>query len=81
MYEAVGRPQLLLMMIDDANGQRIVLGPVYTHYEFYTNEDIGIESEKGRYVDHEWQMGYDDNFSTIQKVMSLPIQELRNKME
>lgn len=81
LYEAIGRPQLLLMMIDDVNGKRVVLGPVYTHYEFYTNEDHDISSEKGRFVDHERQNQYDEHFQSLQKLMSLPIHELKKEIK
>jgi len=60
LYEAIGRPQLILIMIDDVNGKRIVLWPVYTHYEFYNTENPGIDSAQGRFVDHERQNAYDN---------------------
>ncbi len=57
LYEAVGRPMLMAVMIDDANGSRVVMGPIFTHYEFYASDNI-LESEQ-RYTDELWQEAYD----------------------
>ena len=54
LYEALGRPALLIIAISDINGSRLVMGPVYTHYELYGNEDL-VQSDNGRYTDQDWQ--------------------------
>ena len=54
LYEALGRPALLIIAISDINGSRLVMGPVYTHYEFYGSEDL-VQSDNGRYTDQDWQ--------------------------
>ena len=51
LYEALWRPNLLLLMIKDINWSRIVIWPVYTHYEFYKNWK--------RLTDENWQDQYD----------------------
>ena len=57
LYEAVGRPLLMALMVKDANGARIVLGPIFSHYEFYQSDRI-IEWDQ-RYTDTDWQSIYD----------------------
>jgi hypothetical protein len=44
-------------MVKDANGARIVLGPIFSHYEFYQSDRI-IEWDQ-RYTDNDWQSIYD----------------------
>ena len=58
LYEAVGRPALMLVMIDDANGKRIARGPVFTHYEFYDSDDV-VNANGSRLNDIQWQAAYD----------------------
>ena len=58
LYEAVGRPALMLVMIDDANGKRIARGPVFTHYEFYDSDDV-VDAKWSRLNDIQWQAAYD----------------------
>lgn len=57
LYEAVGRPLLMAVMIDDINGSRVVMWPIFSHYEFYSSDNI-LESEQ-RYTDELWQEKYD----------------------
>lgn len=59
LYEAVGRPAIMLVMIDDVNGKRVALGPVFTHYEFYESDDI-VEANWSRLNDIQWQAAYDE---------------------
>ena len=63
LYEALWRPNLILMMIKDRNGSRVVLWPVYSYYEFY--------KPGKRYTDEEWQAGYDKKFKNNKKLESL----------
>ena len=58
LYEAVGRPALMLVMIDDANGKRIARGPIFTHYEFYDSDDV-VDASWSRLNDIQWQAAYD----------------------
>ena len=54
LYEATGRPAMMLLMVDDVNGSRVVVGPVFTHYEFYQEDKI-LKSDGQRYTDEDWQ--------------------------
>lgn len=47
----------MAVMIEDINGSRVVMGPIFTHYEFYASDNI-LESEQ-RYTDELWQEAYD----------------------
>ena len=58
LYEAVGRPALMLVMIDDANGKRIARGPIFTHYEFYDSDEV-VDANGSRLNDLQWQAAYD----------------------
>ena len=58
LYEAVGRPALMLVMIDDANGKRIARGPIFTHYEFYDSDEV-VDANGSRLNDIQWQAAYD----------------------
>jgi hypothetical protein len=40
----------MLLMVNDINGARVVLWPVFTHYEFYGSDTI-IDSDGSRYTD------------------------------
>ena len=40
LYEAIGRPALMLLMVNDVNGARVVVGPIFTQYEFYGGDGI-----------------------------------------
>lgn len=77
LYEAVGRPYLMTMMINDANGARIVIGPVFSHYEFYEGQASFKPVDGGRYTDQDWQNNYDElNGTTEENIMSLPLLEI-----
>lgn len=72
LYEAIGRPSLLLLMINDINGPRIVIGPIFTHYEFYKSDEI-LQSTT-RYNDEDRQGKYDtikENDTIHQKALSI----------
>ena len=58
LYEAVWRPALMLVMIDDINWKRIAWGPVFTHYEFYDSDEV-INANWSRLNDIQWQAAYD----------------------
>ncbi len=70
LYEAVGRPALMLVMIDDVNGKRIARGPIFTHYEFYDSDDV-VDAEWSRLNDIQWQTAYDElTWSTLKAALS-----------
>ena len=58
LYEAVWRPALMLVMINDINGKRVAIWPVFTHYEFYDSDDV-IDAKWSRINDLQWQAAYD----------------------
>ena len=49
---------LMLVMIDDANGKRIARGPIFTHYEFYDSDEV-VDANGSRLNDIQWQAAYD----------------------
>ncbi|GHW02833.1 hypothetical protein AGMMS50249_6190 [candidate division SR1 bacterium] len=51
LYEAIGRPALMILNVDDINGTRTVIGPVFTHYEFYQSDNILTDHDSSRYSD------------------------------
>lgn len=55
LYEAVGRPALMILNVSDTNGTRTVLGPIFTHYEFYASDEIIQDAKGGRYTDQDRQ--------------------------
>ena len=70
LYEAVGRPALMLVMIDDANGKRIARGPIFTHYEFYDSDEV-VDANGSRLNDLQWQAAYDGlTWSTLKSALS-----------
>lgn len=71
LYIATGRPALMLLMVNDVNGARVVRGPVYSTYEFYGKP---FPMTSGRYSDEDWQQAYDD--LTGQSLYSLPFAHL-----
>ena len=60
LYEAIGRPALMYLMVNDTNGARVVVWPVFTHYEFYTNEAPINTPSSTRFTDEDWQDSYDE---------------------
>lgn len=76
LYEAVGRPYLMALMVNDVNGPRVVLGPVFSHYEFYP-EQVPFNPTAGRFTDQDWQNHYDGlSKATKMDIMSLPFKEI-----
>jgi len=77
LYEAVGRPYLMTMMINDINGPRIVIWPVFSHYEFYTQQAPFQAEDGGRFTDGDRQKNYDGlTWDTETNLLSLPLQEI-----
>ena len=76
LYEAVGRPYMLAIMINDVNGARIVLWPIFSHYEFYTSQAPFKAAAGGRFTDQDRQNTYDTlSWNTENKLISLPLGE------
>ncbi len=73
LYEALWRPNLILLMIKDINGARVVLWPVYTHYEFYKKGE--------RLTDENWQEDYDENFKDDDRLKSLEYRFLEKEIK
>ena len=67
----------MALMVNDVNGARIVLGPVFSQYEFYPEQAPIQPSAGGRLNDQDRQNGYDalspkDELS----LMTLPFSEI-----
>ena len=76
LYEAVWRPALMLVMIDDINGKRVAIWPVFTHYEFYDSDNI-INAKWSRLNDIQWQAAYDDlTWDKLESALSTLSKEL-----
>lgn len=71
LYEAVGRPYMLAVSINDANGSRVVIGPIFSHYEFY-NSDGKIPQEGWRLTDEDRQENYDTITPSVYKKILWP---------
>ena len=73
LYIANWRPYLLITNINDANGTRAVIWPVYSTFEFYESDNI-ISSDKWRYSDEDRRAWFD----TVNKKKSytLPFQKI-----
>jgi hypothetical protein len=66
---------LMALMVNDANGARVVLWPIFSHYEFYQTD--GILNGEQRYTDEDWQSSYDNlGQETKDKAYSLPMKNL-----
>ena len=75
LYEAIWRPLLMALMVKDANGARVVLWPIFSHYEFYQADDILWWTQ--RYTDEDWQSSYDKlDSNTKGKAYSIPMKKL-----
>lgn len=74
LYEAVGRPYLMTLMINDINGARMVVWPVFSHYEFYESQAWFQAQGWWRYTDQDWQNNYDT--LKEEKILWLPLQEI-----
>ncbi len=82
LYEAVGRPYMMAMMVNDSNGARIVLGPIFSHYEFYADQASFEAVGGGRFTDQDWQNNYDTlSWTTETNNMSLPLAEILQTIE
>lgn len=71
LYEAIGRPMLMALMVKDVNGARIVMGPVFAHYEFYKSDEV-LEADQ-RYSDEDRQSKY-DSFSDEERMNTYGIE-------
>lgn len=71
-YLATGRPLLMIVLVDDINGKRAVIWPVYSTYEFY---GMPFPSETGRYTDQDRRDVY-DNLEHKEELMTLPLQKI-----
>ena len=81
LYEAVGRPALMLVMIDDINGKRIARGPVFTHYEFYDSDDV-VDAKWSRLNDIQWQAAYDSlTWSQLKAALSALSKNLNRELK
>ena len=81
LYEAVGRPALMLVMIDDANGKRIARGPVFTHYEFYDSDDV-VDANWSRLNDIQRQAAYDGlTWSQLKSALSTLSKNLDRRLK
>ncbi len=76
LYEAVGRPYLMTMMVNDVNGARIVIWPVFSHYEFYPQQAPFEAEGGGRFTDEDRQKNYDGLKDSEFNLLSLPLQEI-----
>jgi len=82
LYEAVGRPYMMMMMVNDSNGARIVVGPIFSHYEFYADQAPFEAVGGGRFTDEDWQNNYDGlTWITEINSMSLPLTEIIQTIE
>jgi hypothetical protein len=67
----------MAMMINDTNGARIVVGPVFSHYEFYSSQASFQPVGGGRYTDQDRQNNYDAlKGNTEENIMGLPLLEI-----
>jgi hypothetical protein len=77
LYEAVGRPYMMALSINDINGSRIVMWPVFSQYEFYPAQTTIQASAGWRFTDQDRQNNYDALKWTAKiNLLSLPLQEL-----
>ena len=76
LYEAVGRPALMLVMVDDINGKRVAIWPVFTHYEFYDSDNV-VKANGSRLNDIQWQAAYDSlTWKKLESALSTLSKEL-----
>jgi hypothetical protein len=67
---------LMLVMIGDANWNRIAIWPVFTHYEFYDSDDV-IDAKWSRLNDLQWQAAYDNlTWEKLESAISIISREL-----
>ena len=80
LYEAIWRPALMYLMVSDTNGPRVVVWPVFTQYEFYTNEAPITTSNSSRFTDEDWQEEY-DRIAENWEASSLAMDEMKKEMK
>jgi hypothetical protein len=80
LYEAIWRPALMYLMVSDTNGARVVVWPVFTQYEFYTNEAPILTEKSTRFTDEDWQANY-DRVAENKEASSLAAQEMEKEMK
>ncbi len=81
LYEAVGRPALMLLMINDINGKRVAIWPVFTHYEFYDSDNV-VKANGSRLNDIQWQATYDSlTWDKLKSVLSALSRELYKRLK
>ena len=80
LYEAIWRPALMYLMVNDTNGARVVVWPVFTQYEFYTVEAPIKTSNSTRFTDEDWQENY-DRIAENWEASSLAMQEMEKEMK
>ena len=69
----------MAVMIDDVNGKRVVMGPIFSHYEFYKQDNV-LDGDQ-RYSDLDWQHAYDTLSGTQKtKATSLTSQKMRDEL-
>lgn len=64
LYQATGRPYVMFLMVDDIHGGRVVMGPVFTHYEFISAEVKGTELDSPTRLNDETRQGVYDSSTT-----------------
>ena len=80
LYQATGRPLLMAVMIDDVNGKRVVMWPIFSHYEFYKKDKV-LDGDQ-RYSDLDWQHAYDALSGTQKtKATSLTSKKMREQLK
>jgi hypothetical protein len=81
LYEAVGRPALMLLMINDINGKRVAIWPVFTHYEFYDSDNV-VKANGSRLNDIQWQAAYDSlTWDKLKSALSALSRELYKRLK
>ena len=70
----------MAVMIDDVNGKRVVMGPIFSHYEFYKKDKV-LDGDQ-RYSDLDWQHAYDALSGTQKnKPTSLTSKKMREQLK
>jgi len=70
----------MAVMIDDVNGKRVVMGPIFSHYEFYKKDKV-LDGDQ-RYSDLDWQHAYEALSDTQKnKATSLTSKKMREQLK
>ena len=70
----------MAVMIDDVNGKRVVMGPIFSHYEFYKQDNV-LDGDQ-RYSDLDWQHAYEALSGTQKtKATSLTTKKMREQLK